>query len=425
MRTTFLLILSLLFSQSVYADTASKWFGGAGTLNTTANRYFMPMGGNQPNATESAVYGLLTVAGNVTKMTARVSLAPNNGGGTQTWTTTLRRNGTTATAATCVISELETSCTFTGSAALSANDLLTLEVAPASTPAAAQFMWVIEFSSANHNAFLGGGGNALSTTTTQYIAIHSDFSSLSTVDAAGDSLMPLAGVFSDFCVRLTAAPGDTDTRTFTVAVNGTPDTTLQVVFGLADSGILCDNTGTITIADGDVVDIQSTMTGTPTVSNITFGLAFNPTTDGQFAILMTSINATSAAGVRFSHLSSISAVNATEAVVQQVTTGDYEIQACRALSVPAPDNGGGTQSYTVQLRDNGADASAPFTMAISEAATTATATGTFTPTNLNLLGFEITPASTPTSARVHVGCQGYITPTAAAGTSTLLLRGAN
>jgi hypothetical protein len=398
----------LAWAQPASADISSKWIGMVAG-NTAATRFSVVTGGLTANATEANGQTPIPVAGTVTKLHGHVTAAPDNGAGTDTWSITLREAGAD-TAATCTISEAETDCSWTGSEAISAEALLGVEITPANTPTAANVAWVFEFSHGSKVVtFFTASGN-LSAASTNFLPIQGDGTSNPTSDATSSSVMPIAGSLTDLCVNLLTAPSAGTTRTFTAAVNAVADTTLQVAFTDVDASptLRCD-TATVSVSAGNRVNVQATLTGSPTAGRAEIGLAIDPTTDGQFPIISTANAVTDTALVRYIPITgALYTPNATESTFQIETATDYTITSCWAYPSVSPSPG----NYTIVLRENTANASTTFSIQLT-ALSAVEGTGTaFTPASGGVLAGEITPASSPTAARVHWSCVGYIAPAA-------------
>jgi len=90
------------------------------------------------SATESDVQASFPVTGTITDFHAFVEAATGNV--SKIWTLTLRVNGT-ATALTCSISGTATRCSAAGPAAITAGDLLSVQISPAGGPGGKPIHW--------------------------------------------------------------------------------------------------------------------------------------------------------------------------------------------------------------------------------------------------------------------------------------------
>lgn len=88
-------------------------------------------------------------------------------------------------------------------------------------------------------------------------------------------IAPKAGRLRHFATFNSVVPGGAASRTFTVEIGGVA-TALSNVYGAAESGRKTD-TGTVSVAEGDRIQIASEMSGTPAASNLHYSIVFEPT----------------------------------------------------------------------------------------------------------------------------------------------------
>ena len=109
-------------------------------LNTSNSRYVGI--GQAPANNESTVAFPLPVGGTLSGLQVRQNGDSNNGGGTQTYTYTLMRNGSAEGAITCAISETATACSSAGTLGVSAGNTVSLRAGPSSnSPTARSVTW--------------------------------------------------------------------------------------------------------------------------------------------------------------------------------------------------------------------------------------------------------------------------------------------
>jgi hypothetical protein len=101
--------------------------------STGSARFYGPVFG-AGSSTESTVQGIVPVAGTVSDLVVAVANAPQNGGGTQKWTFSVRKNGSSSGAISCEISESATSCSSSTTLTFAAGDLISLSATPSGTP---------------------------------------------------------------------------------------------------------------------------------------------------------------------------------------------------------------------------------------------------------------------------------------------------
>ena len=120
------------------AGTTRVPFFGSSYFSANALRY---IGMGESDATETKVAIPLPVSGVIGGLQARTSGAPNNGGGTQSYTFALMVNGA-ATSVTCAISEAALACSdLANTVTVAAGDRVSLRSTPGGTPTAASMTW--------------------------------------------------------------------------------------------------------------------------------------------------------------------------------------------------------------------------------------------------------------------------------------------
>lgn len=409
----FFLVAILAVSQNALA-TPSYWFGSyVATPNTTAVRYFTPQGPTNAQSAEASAHVVMAGAGNISSIKVLVSVDPTTA--TSTWTITVRKNladGST----TCSIAVGSTSCTSTTDTSFVQGDRIAIAVTPTNGPVATQISWQLEIDGTTvGQTFLAGLTDSLSTAD-RYVAFTGE-KAVSTTDFGGSIIIPAAGTISNFCTYLNTTPGVGDQRDFTVVLNGTPSA-LTIQFDADDVGFECDNaTSPIAVTAGNTISVFSDSTNVPSASVASVGLIFTPTITGDFIIPGQSL--TNLSNSVASYMPITGNINSTvsDAAVQSITSTAFTI---KALYAAFSGNPGAGNSYTIELREDGADASVPFTVVVADAATSGNQSGTFTPAANGKLNTEIIPASTPTALLIRLSYLGNVV---AAITSNSILGG--
>lgn len=126
----------------------SNFTGGTGknTLATGATNYFPVSGPVDATGTENEYKQVVSTTGVASRLFCNLPAgSPDNGGGTQTYTFTLRKN-TADTALTCAISEAGQTCSDTSNTvAVTAGDLIDFSSVPSGTPTARSVTCSIEY----------------------------------------------------------------------------------------------------------------------------------------------------------------------------------------------------------------------------------------------------------------------------------------
>ncbi|MDO8716099.1 MAG: hypothetical protein Q7J73_04755, partial [Dehalococcoidales bacterium] len=336
------------------------------------------------------------------KLRVQLDAAPGTG---KSYVITFRKE-LADTALTCTVSDLATSCSdLTHTATIVAGDRLDLSVTPSGTPAAARVSFILEFvpTTSGETVLMGvSGGN---------FAAGTNYASF-TGGAVGASegsvyvVIPTSGTLKNLYTRLSAAPGTSNSRIFTVRKNSA-DTGLTMTFGATDSGVLSDTSDTVTVSAGDLITLGETVTGTPTAASGAWGVTFVPDSSGDFIIPALTNATVSASVVNYMGLAGFTTASSTETnSVQTLGWSDYTMTAVYVKLISAPGSG---KSYATALRENAGNPSNTFAVSISgTTASSSSLTGqSFTPTDGALYDTSITPSGTPTAGRVFVSYAGH------------------
>jgi len=280
---------------------------------------------------------------------------------------------------------------------------------PANTP---RFTLVAEFQSDTANEGILLGGSSSLSSTQKWLPIAGTLAASGT-ESLTYTMFPLAATLAGVSVNLSAAPGTGNTRTFTLrktSGGSTSSVGTAITYGAAESGVK-HQAESISVAAGDMLSIQSDVTGTPAAALLGVGIVYNPTTDGQFVIpLAASAGQLSTSAARYvPPSSSNNTPTATEANTQQVMMTDFSLRGWTAWLDASP--GGSGKKYTPELRLNvGAAGTTYATDMTTQGPTTSASTNYVIPADWDLLDTLVTPASTPTAARITISYVGYIAP---------------
>lgn len=251
---------------------------------------------------------------------------------------------------------------------------------------------------------------------TRYIAPGA-YSAAARTDNETRSPIAAAGVTNSLYVRLSAAPGVGNSKIVTLYKNGSATAITVTISGTNSTGnITAQN---ISLAQGDVINLVETVTGTPTSSLTQCGLDWVPTTSGeslQFSAFTALQSASSA--VYGNANGQFGGGTATESSVYNLAPCDFTAKKMFAVTSTAPGSG---KSRAFTLRKSGASTSLVAT--ISDANTTA-ADNADTPAIVagDLLTILNTPTGTPAAnSYSQIGWASYIVPSAPAGSAGSLL----
>jgi hypothetical protein len=205
-----------------------------------------------------------------------VSNAPGAGASGKAYTYTFL-NKNVGTTATCQVFETATTCNDTthsfsvtgqsgGTPSTTIADDLSVSAAPTSTPTTAVTGFGARFvpTTAGRFPVIGSYNTGFSGTSTFYYQLTGG-EGVGTSTEINNQSLGISMTAEKMSVKLTSAPGVGKSLTVTLRVNGS-DTALSCT--VADTNTGCDVSGSVSVADDDLVGFSSTPSGTPTVSEL-------------------------------------------------------------------------------------------------------------------------------------------------------------
>lgn len=407
-KTLFFIISLLFLTESSFAETRTVKMLGPVAINTAAVTYGIPEG-SVVSTTESARSRPLTSTGTFSNLRVKLSAAPANGAGTQTVTVALRIAGA-GTALTCVISEAETTCNdLTHEATGTAGQLVSFSITPANTPAASNIELTYQYVDSIPNYswnIVGSGGASVAPTTIYYAFANNGGSSI-----AGYNQMPMptSGTIRNLYCQLSAAPdngGGTQSWIHTFRKDGVDQT---VTCTVSEAATTCnDTTHSFTFVAGEKIQLSQAASNTPASSTISCAATFQPDVEGEFLLGAGFDTALSTSATQYRGVESAASWNATESAVDQISL-PFTIKGFYTFLDGAPDNGGGTQSYTLTIRDDGV--STGHSCVMSEAATSCNDVDAGVNVVIDSqMSVQQVPSGTPTARLGYSGILGYNKP---------------
>jgi hypothetical protein len=277
--------------------------------------------------------------------------------------------------------------------------------------------WSAEFSGSNANESLLLTGAPCATAANRYAPLLDGSNTIAAGTEADTRMVcPTSGSIKNLYVILSADPGDPagpDGYRFTLRV-GAASKALTCTIS-ADSTTGSDLVNSVAVVAGDILTVMIEPINGPSVApTAQIGMTFAPTIDGESLLGGGSFRTLSASVVKWNYLVRphpwLDGLPASEAASQQLGQVCV-LKKLYVLLTAAPNNGAGTQSYIIMLRNNAADTAV--TTTISEAATTGNS-GVLETTlaagdNVNL---SFTPSGTPTVSGAYYGLVCYIAPPA-------------
>lgn len=403
------LFIFFLFCSSACAETIQSHHFGPRAIGTAAatNYFFVPVASSPSSSTEANMRSVASSAGTVIRMMVMLSVAPDNGAGSQTVTVAMRINGSTG-GTSCTITEANNTCETDTTTSYSAGNAFAIIQTAGNTPAASTMevtFWTVDSTNLKTIIFGGSAGSNLSASVTNYYAIQ--LGAWNSTEAISQIPMPFAGTISALYVLLNGSPDNgagTQSYTFKIYIDGAGSTSTCTI---SETGTTCNDTANNpTFTAGQTLTVEVIPAGTPTVRKLAFGIAITNTVGGytipglQDAVMGT-------ASAQYRGLTSNIAWDTTETVVDQLSAQMY-LFALYADVNGNPDNGAGTQSYTFTIRDDAAGTTC--TCAVSETTPTCNDPCADLVSASSQMAIEQVPANTPTARTVGFGIWAFINP---------------
>ncbi len=431
-----LTILFLLYCVPVHGATQQVLVNGLNNdLNVTVTEYNHFYGiGNVSNwsATEGDRQIVWPYTGTIDDLRVKLTADPTNVGSSYAFMVRLDTgcDGTGAdTTLTCTVLAGSTTCNNSDGFSINAGECLSIESDPSATaPAGADASWSATGNptTADETALVGGtSGDLLATTGTEYIGISGNANADGT-EFDRTFIASTGGVFPTFYTDLPTAPGGTATRTFTFRDSASAES-IVITYASGESGVK-SNTGTVTATAGETFVLVSTDNGnTPSASTLKASVLFDPTTEGEWIIPMSSDDTLHVTNTEYARIiAGDDGWSATEANKQQlIQTGSFASDMIiKNMYVELETDPGATGDiFTFRLRDStggSGDASAQLE-SICDGVQTCNASATVTITDDALMSTRVIPTSSPTVGSALISYTGFITPSAEAYTHLMII----
>ena len=347
-----------------------------------------------PNATDDK-YTVFPVAGTITTMRVRVNgTAPT---GVQSWTVTLRKNGSDTTSECIVNSSSSSVCSISSSVSFAAGDWGNVRLRPTNSPTTARLQVAFNFQPTTANdTFVSGFGPAFSASATQAGVPNSSQSTSSVVNRR-IPVFPDGGTIDRLFIVSNAPTGAGKYYDYTIDQNGS---TTAVTTRVEDAETTDnDTTHSFSVTAGDDVQVQGAPTGTPTVAAAGFAFRYRPTTTGYFALTYGTINTDQTGTITYLPIvGANSGPNTTETQVQMRALSMTITKMYVKLNT-APGAG---KSRTFTLRKNAADATCAVTISDTATAGSATCATPVAVSDDDLLTTKDEPTGTPSTSTPSV-----------------------
>lgn len=337
-----------------------------------------------------------------------------------TWTTTLQ-NGGVDTALTCQATQANSGIgsDTTNTVAVAAGDLISIKNTPANTPGAQTRIQVglVFTATASGKSVIFGRQDAGASTTTFYLPLGCAALDTITTEANAETVMPCDGTLDVMYGRLSAVPGGTATRTYTVRKNGV-DTGLTLAFGAADQAL--NVTASVSFVAGDRISLSCVTANAPASAAFGFGIGWTPAVDGESILALRGQTLSASATIYGNANGNTSTGQTTETDAYNVAPIAFTLRKMQVRLTTAP-SAGKNRAFTA--RKGGA--SQALTCTVADAATTASDTSNSVSVAAgDLINTMQVPTGTPTAINAaSVSMVAFVDPGGAVAASSMMLMG--
>lgn len=296
-----------------------------------------------------------------------------------------------------------TTLTITADHSISAQDTVAIRITPSGTPTQftrldGNIIW--EPTTDDEYLILGGTSNTLDPTSTEYCYPEAANGGTWNSNAGlRRQLIPAAGQLTKFACDLSASPGAApDKYDITVMTDNSgsqADTNLTLELNAADFTKVISPTAA-NVAAGNLVQMKSVPTDTPTAVYAKWSIVFVPTTTGEIPILGGVGDAPDNTGIEFNNYGAAMLWYGTRSQSDMEIYGiDITVKAVYHYITAAP---GSTKSWTFETEKNGTS-EADLSVTITDPATTGNKVDkSITFSSGDKISLESNPSGTPTAA---------------------------
>ena len=368
---------------------------------------------------------LLPIAGTFQNLNWRISTAPGAG---DTRTLGLRKNSVLT-----VLTSLISGTDVVGSndsdvVSVDAGDYVTLQSLATGTPASTAAFWGIVFIGSNP-VLMGAKGDLTNTVTTEYSEIIGSRGTWTTSETNKSMLCAGTGTLRNFYVLINRTPGVGAINTFALRKNTSTTLLIVSITGSDSSG--SDVINTVDINPGDLLSLENSHTLSPTATEASWSFEFVSSIDGECPVLAAATEDDfSATATEYNYISghgTNTGWNPTESNRYGIVPTNFTARKLYMRLAADPDNGAGTQSVNMLLRQNTADT------VVSAAISSGTISAFDIVNTANYLSgdyinWKCVPGSTPTVSNSYYSFVTFIDPGTSAAVvssriSTLSLMG--
>lgn len=409
-KILFTLLFTLCFHQSVNSASEQMLNHGTTALWYSPGTYALsPMGAGSGSIT-------MSTAGSITKLYVEMTANPGAG---NTWTFTVRVNGS-ASAVTCAVTGAATTCSDTAhSASVSAGDYVEVATSYSGGAQSNSVRTVTVFQPTTE-----GETVLASMESQQYADSYLGFNGYGTPgwlnSTYAHKAIPIAraGTIDKLNVALVLAGGAGISHVFTLYKNGS-STALTCTISGASETTCSDTANSVSVSAGDTVAVFRDYSGwPPTESYKRLAVEFTPTTSGEMIL---GVNTTypvalSASATQYIHLNNL------DYSVSTTSTGNTQLfiaSTLKSLFVKLETAPGAGTSRTFTVRNNNSDTALACT--ISDTATTCNDVEDVSISDYDQVNLSSALSGTPAATKMTASVGAYIAPTGSTRKRMLLL----
>ena len=387
--------------------------------NAAAGTWYGGVTGIAIDATENIARGMVSVAGTISELYIRTSVALP--GGTSI-AYTLRVNGADTALTATVWAAASSGYNTTSIVNVVAGDYIDYKIIFTGVVGALYSRVNAVYKNTTANQSILASNTYTRAASTQYGQLMGGNAGVATngVETDIQTICPTAGVIDLLYVGLSTNPGAAasgDAYSITLRKNNADTALTCTILEVATTGT--DLVNSVAVAAGDILSVKIVPINVPANSPYAaIGMRFTSTIDYESIVMGSSADDLNPAAVEYNsiHASSYEygggtshiAWTATEANTYHIGT-NMSYKKFYVWLDGSPDNGAGTQSYTFTLRTTGASTNLDVT--ISEASTTGNdTTDEFSTTPGVYIDIMCTPMGTPTARDAAWGFVAYYNP---------------
>lgn len=333
-------------------------------------------------------------------------------GATKNYTITIRDDGVD-TSVSAVMSDTNTSATWTGRVSIAKDSLISIQSTPSGTPTAGTFNWWYITYETVPSSFvsIGGSVTATSTTVTNYMMLESTNATPNATATVFEIPWPMGATLTALTASTPAGSPGTG-KSYAVSIRNNTTATDLMTATISDLNTLATASGSVSVSAGDCLVIKIVPTGTPTARAVKVGASFTPAVNGESAFGYANATGPSSSAANFDQtIADGGGWSASEPARNASNLPPFVIRKLYWKITTAPGSG---KSLALTVRDNLADT--VLTSTIADLATTGSNTtnsivglNVFTPANHS--SFKTTPTGTPAaSGGIRIGYVVYMAP---------------